>query len=186
MAIYFSSDFHFNHNKEFVWKARGYSSVEEMNNVIIDKFNSLISPEDDAYILGDLCLGGADNLDKSKECIENLNGKIHIILGNHCTNNRIKMYKQCKNVEEVIGYAYMLKYNKYHFYLSHYPTLTSNLDDDKPLKARVISLCGHSHATDRWADWDKGLIYHVEVDAHNCYPVLLDDIIEEIKIKYKE
>ena len=72
------------------------------------------------------------------------------------------------------------------FYLSHYPTLTSNLDSNEPLKARVINLCGHSHTQDRWADWDKGLIYHVEMDAHNCYPVLLDDIIEEIKNKVEE
>jgi hypothetical protein len=28
---------------------------------------------------------------------------------------------------------------------------------------------------------DKGLCYHVELDAHNNYPVLLDNIIEDIK-----
>ena len=27
-------------------------------------------------------------------------------------------------------------------------------------------------------------IYHVGIDSHNNYPVLLDDIIEEIKTKY--
>ena len=28
---------------------------------------------------------------------------------------------------------------------------------------------------------NKGLIYHVELDAHNNYPVLIDDIIEDIQ-----
>ena len=28
---------------------------------------------------------------------------------------------------------------------------------------------------------DKGLVYHVEVDAHNCYPISIDDIVTEIK-----
>jgi hypothetical protein len=29
-------------------------------------------------------------------------------------------------------------------------------------------------------------MYHVGVDSHNCYPVNLDDIIEEMKAKVKE
>jgi calcineurin-like phosphoesterase family protein len=50
----------------------------------------------------------------------------------------------------------------------------------------VINLCGHTHTTDRWSDFDKGLIYHVDVDAHDMKPTLLDDIIEEIKEKVNE
>ena len=156
-----------------------------MNETIIQKHNSIVAPDDSVFVLGDLCLGGADSLKNNKEFIERMNGNLYIIYGNHCTNKRIEMYKECKNVLDTIGYATLFSYEKYHFYLSHYPTLTSNLDDDKPLKARVINLCGHSHVQDRWADWDKGLIYHVEMEAHNCYPVLLDDIIEEIKNKIK-
>ena len=33
---------------------------------------------------------------------------------------------------------------------------------------------------------DKGLIYHVELDAHNCYPVSIDQIIEDIKMYRQE
>ena len=42
MAIYLTSDWHFGHDREFIWKARDYSSVEEMNEDQIDKINSLI------------------------------------------------------------------------------------------------------------------------------------------------
>ena len=71
--------------------------------------------------------------------------KIHIITGNHCTNPRIEMYGTCANVVEVIKHATVLKYHKQHFYLSHYPTLTANKDEDRPLKEKAINICGHSH-----------------------------------------
>ena len=120
--------------------------------------------------------------DYSLSCVKQLNGKLHIIRGNHDTNTRIELYKNCPNIIEVAEGKYF-KWNKYNFYLSHYPTLTSNHDNDKPLKARITSLCGHSHVEDPFYDWDKGLIYHVELDAHNCRPILIDDIVEEIKTK---
>ena len=37
--IYFSSDLHLNHDKDFIWRERGFSSVEEMNETIVDNFN---------------------------------------------------------------------------------------------------------------------------------------------------
>ena len=57
--------------------------------------------------------------------------------------------------------------------------------DEKSLKQKIINLCGHAHTLDRFADFDKGLIYHCEVDAHDNKPVLLDDIIQEIKTKVR-
>lgn len=80
------------------------------------------------------------------------------------------------------AWAIALKYKKYHFYMSHFPTLTGNLDDlNKPLKNKIINLCRHTHTTNPFVDMDKGIIYHCEVDAHNSYPVLLDNIINDIK-----
>lgn len=184
--IFVTSDWHFLHNKSFVYEPRGFSSVEEMNEAIITQHNAIVSPEDTVYCLGDCGLGGSDSLGEVKCYIEALNGNFIIVTGNHDTDRRIDMYETCKNVQEVYMHATTLRYRKYTFYLSHYPTLTGNADGDKPLRARVINLCGHSHASDRWADWDKGLIYHCEMDAHDCKPILLDDIIEEIKSKIQE
>lgn len=39
---YFTSDTHFGHNKEFVFKERGFNSVEEMNAAIIKNWNSVV------------------------------------------------------------------------------------------------------------------------------------------------
>lgn len=179
--IFVTSDWHFSHDREFVYKPRGFNSVEEMNIALVERHNSIVTPEDDVYVLGDLCLGGTDSLERNKEFISSMNGKLHIAFGNHCTDSRKKMYAELLNVVET-AWAIALKYRKYHFYMSHFPTLTGNLDDlNKPLKNKIINLCGHTHTTNPFVDMDKGIIYHCEVDAHNSYPVLLDNIINDIK-----
>lgn len=176
--IWITSDWHFNHDRSFIYEPRGFNNVNEMNQSIIKNFNSVVQYNDTVYCLGDCMLG---DLESGKQCLQQLNCQnIKIILGNHCTSNRIELYNSLPNFE-VLGYAAMLKYNGYHFYLSHYPSLTSNYDYDKPLKARTICLCGHTHTSDRFVDADKGLIYHVELDAHDNKVVPLDTIITEIK-----
>lgn len=175
--IYFTSDLHFNHDREFVYAPRGFSSVHEMNNAIINRWNSLVNMEDEVYILGDVMLG--DN-ESAIKMFKNLKGSIHIIRGNHDTNTRMDLYNDCYNVVEVTEGQY-LKIEGQNFYLCHYPTMTSNLDSDKPLKTRLISLAGHCHTKNKFKDMDKGLIYHVEVDAHNNKPVSIDTILEDIK-----
>lgn len=177
--IWLTSDLHLGHDKEFLWGSRGFGSINEHNKKIIENWNELIDWDDEVYVLGDLML---NNNDAGIRIIKNLPGKIHIILGNHDTPARIELYRSCWNIEEV-EYGMPLKYNGYNFFLSHYPTITSNWDYDKPLKARVINICGHVHCKDPFYDWDKGLIYHVELDAHQNKPILIDDVINDIKGK---
>ena len=55
--IWFTSDLHFGHDREFVWKARGFENIEDMNKAIVERFNSKVQPEDTVYILGDSMLG---------------------------------------------------------------------------------------------------------------------------------
>ena len=51
--IYVTSDLHFGHDREFIWKARGYNSIEEMNEDYVHKWNITVNDEDDATV-GDL------------------------------------------------------------------------------------------------------------------------------------
>ena len=44
--IYFSSDLHLNHNKDFIYLPRGFSSIEEMNDAILNNFCKTITSED--------------------------------------------------------------------------------------------------------------------------------------------
>ena len=179
--IYITSDTHFGHSKNFLYEPRGFKNIYDHDNAIIKNWNSIVQPEDEVYLLGDVMLN--DN-NYGLSCLKQLKGNIHIIRGNHCTNARVDLYKDCSNVVEVCD-AKWLTYSKQKFFLSHYPTLTDNHDDGKPL-SRIISLCGHVHTPDKWHDWDKGLIYHVEMDAHGCKPISIEQIIEDIKTKIEE
>lgn len=178
-AIWLTSDFHFGHNREFIWKARGFSSVDEMNETILTKYNALIKPEDNIYILGDLMLGSPDNI----EYIKQLHGKLHIVLGNHDTDTRAKMYCGLANVVEV-NYAIKFDYHKYHFYMSHFPTLTGNLEKES-LTQMTLNLYGHTHQKTNFY-MDMPFMYHVGVDSHDCTPILLDTIIQDMNDKVEE
>lgn len=175
--IYLTSDLHFCHNKDFLYGPRGFNNVQEMNEAIIRNFNSVMDWADKLYILGDCFLN--DNYEGMK-LMSHLPGEKYIIYGNHDTDTRQVLMGEAGF--HCLGYAHQQKINGYSFYMSHYPTLTSNYDDmNKPLKRRVINLCGHSHTQNRFQDFGKGLIYHCELDAHNMMPVCIDDIIKELE-----
>lgn len=174
--IYFSSDLHFNHNKDFLYKPRGFDSIDAMNMAVVSNWNSVITNEDDVYILGDLMLG--DN-EAGISLLKMLNGKLHIILGNHDTESRIELYKTLKNVIEIC-YAIQLKYKKAYFFLCHYPVITANFDDQLPWAKHLINLFGHTHQQYTFYN-DNLYMYNVGLDAHNCYPVSIEQIIEDIK-----
>ena len=178
--IFLTSDTHFGHDKIFLYEPRGFTNIQEHDAQIIKNWNEVISYCDDVYHLGDVMLG--DN-EHGLKCLKQLNGKIHIIYGNHCTDARRTLYESCYNVVEVVD-AKRLKYNGYHFYLSHYPTLTGNLERES-LKRMTLNLYGHTHQKTNFYE-DRPYMYHVGVDSHNCYPVALDTIIEDMKNKVKE
>lgn len=179
--IYFSSDLHLNHNKDFIYKPRGFNTIEDMNMTIINNWNEIISENDDVYLLGDLILG--DN-DMGMKLLRQLNGKIHVILGNHDTESRINLYKQLSNIVS-IEYATQIKYKKAYFFLCHYPVMTANFDDQLAWAKHLINLYGHTHQENLFYN-NNPYMYNVGMDAHNCYPVSIDQIIEDIKNKKDE
>jgi calcineurin-like phosphoesterase family protein len=177
--IYFSSDLHFGHDKDFIYRPRGFSSINEMNEAIIERFNSVVKNKDILYLLGDVMLG---NNDTNIEYLKRLNGHKVILTGNHDTNNRLSLYYFLDDVD-ILGYSDMIKYKKKHFYLSHYPTITSNMESN--INQTVINLYGHTHQKTNFYE-NKPFMYHVGVDSHNCYPISIDTIIEDIKNKIEE
>ena len=183
--IYVTSDLHFGHNKEFLFKPRGFDAIEEHDRTIIANWNSAVTENDVVYILGDLTLG---DLDYGISCIRQLKGNFYIILGNHDTDNRIEAYRQLPNVLG-ISYAMPLKYNKYRFFLTHYPTITSCDEKAKQsLKKCLINLYGHTHQK---TNFYNGIpyMYHVGLDSHNNTPVSLEQIIadcEEMAAEYRK
>ena len=54
--VFFTSDTHFNHDKEFIYGSRGYKDRYEHNDALIAKINEVVRPQDTLIHLGDFCL----------------------------------------------------------------------------------------------------------------------------------
>ena len=179
--IYFASDLHFCHDKDFVWQARGFESIDEMNAEIIRRWNERVYPDDDVYVLGDLTLG---DVEEGLRLIAKLNGYLHIMRGNHDTDKKVERYLELPNVVSV-QHADVLKYKKAIFWLSHYPTVTANYDDDKPWAQHLVCLFGHTHQEQPFYD-NNPYMYNVGMDAHNCTPISIEEIMNDIRNKKQQ
>lgn len=178
--IYLTSDWHFGHEKEFLWGPRNFTGPEQNAEEIIKRYNEIVTDEDDVYCLGDLML---KDTEFGMNCVKQLKGKIHIIRGNHDSDTRIELYKTLPNVVEICE-AKTLKVGKQHYFLCHYPTMTANYDD-KPYHNHIINLYGHTHQQTNFYN-NNPFMYHVGVDSHDCYPVSIEQINEDIHDKVNE
>jgi calcineurin-like phosphoesterase family protein len=66
--------------------------------------------------------------------------------------------------------------------LTHYPTITANADEQR--WQATINLHGHTHQTVNFTE-NYPFMYHVGVDSHWGYPVLLDNVITEMEAHWK-
>lgn len=176
-CVWITSDLHIGHNKEFIWKARGFNSLDEMNKKIIENIKTFVKENDDFYILGDLALG---DLDSAAIYLRQIPGNVHIILGNHDTERRIEFYQ---SLGWDVQFSTIIRYGKYRFYLSHYPTNTSNPGEDK-LSLAMINLYGHVHSKVSWIK-ENPFAFHVGLDSHNCTICNLNNIISTLRENIK-
>ncbi len=163
MNIWFTSDTHYDHWNIDQHCNRGFLSLEEMNETLIENYNKLVKPTDTLYHLGDFALKGA-----SDRIFNRLNGKKHLIKGNHDRNNVLLLdWKSIKEVD-------ILKIDNQLIFLSHYPHRSW------PHKYHgSYHLYGHVHGT--MEDYD--LSCDVGVDCWEFKPVHLDVIFERFKNK---
>lgn len=75
--IFAISDTHFGHKNMALY--RGFSSMEEHDNHIIEKWNSVVGKKDVVYMLGDVTMEKATNY----EILNKLNGVKKVVMGNH-------------------------------------------------------------------------------------------------------
>lgn len=177
--IYFTSDWHFNHDKDFIWKKRGYNSVEEMNDDLINKICSTLDEGDELWVLGDLVMG---DIDKAAAVLSRIPYSVHFLVGNHDTLRRVNLYDSLGWVNH--ERAIQVTDGSWDFYLSHYPTVTMNYDDVKKHHP-LINLHGHTHYQNKFYN-DNPYMYNVGVDSQNGYPVSIDKIKADIKEKLNE
>ena len=58
--IWLASDTHFCHDRAFVYEPRGFSCIGDMNEAIVERWNSVVKPGDIVYHLGDVMLNDND------------------------------------------------------------------------------------------------------------------------------
>ena len=78
--IFFTSDLHFGHRNIIRLCNRPFSSIEEMDNLLIQNWNHKVNRNDTVYILGDLMFR---NEKPPEEYLRQLKGKKHLLVGNH-------------------------------------------------------------------------------------------------------
>jgi calcineurin-like phosphoesterase family protein len=178
--IYLTSDLHFNHDRDFIYKPRGFNSVQDMNEALVKNWNDTVSDCDIVYVLGDFFLG--QDFDYIKDTINKLNGNIYLILGNHDTSAKELIYYMTPKILSIY-YSTIIVYKKRQFYLSHYPTMTADLQTN-PDKA-IYNLFGHTHSKDKFY-MNSPYNYNVAVDANDNRPISIDNIFIAIQDKIKE
>lgn len=142
---YYIADNHFFH-KGMIDRMdqRGFNDVEEMNEYMLQQWNSRVRRTDEVVCLGDLSIGNAIETNK---ILEQLNGRIFMIRGNH-DKFLDKAGVDLSRFEWVKDYAEMYD-NGRKVILCHYPIVCYNgqFRIDKDGNPKVYMLHGHIHRT---------------------------------------
>ncbi len=135
--IYYISDMHFGHNNVMRYDKRPFDTVTRMDETLVNNWNARVSGEDTVYVLGDAFFKGEE---RSLEILRRLNGKKHLIKGNH---DRVKG-RLGQEWESVADYAEITDGETF-VVLSHYPMLFYNRQH-----YGAVMLYGHVHNTREW------------------------------------
>lgn len=142
---YYIADCHFFHSAlNTKMDKRGFDSVLDMNDYMIDAWNNKVRRNDEVIILGDFSWGKAD---ETMDLLRTLNGKKYLITGNH------DLYLKDKNFDTSL-FGWIKPYaelndNNRKVILCHYPMPFYNgqyrLNDIG--EPKVYMLYGHIHNT---------------------------------------
>lgn len=166
--IWFTSDWHLNHYNILKYCNRPFKDVNQMNEIIINNYNSVVKEKDIVYFLGDFAFKNI------AEFSERLNGTKYLLPGSH--DKPSKTFGELGILEPI-----------YEFY-------PPNLLDEYGNK-RLIVLCHYSlrsWSKSHYASWHlfghhhgklepHGLSFDIGVDTNNFYPYSLEDVEKKMK-----
>ena len=166
---WFIADTNFGHSKilEYQPVHRPFKTIEEHDEVIIERWNSVVKPNDKVFHLGGFCLGGAKNV---KNYRQRLNGHKTLIMGKHDVYPLHWYLEIFKRVYGLLSYKHMI--------LSHMPVLP----DDR----FKLNVHGYLHAERvEIVDYDDSCLdpyyFCVSAEQNNLTPIHLDIIRERLK-----
>jgi calcineurin-like phosphoesterase family protein len=80
---FYTADPHFFHQNIIEFCNRPFGSVTEMNGRILSNYQSVMTPEDDLWIIGDVAVVSIDAADKLTGMLSSIPGRKHLVTGNH-------------------------------------------------------------------------------------------------------
>jgi calcineurin-like phosphoesterase family protein len=178
MTIWFTSDTHFGHRNICgptlsIWKEgyRHFKSLQDMEDEIVEKCNSLVGENDILYHLGDFIMG--PNVDTELPRIRSrIKCKtIHHIPGNH---HKFDKWPELKKQFTSFEHYYELKYKGKLIVCFHYPIASWN-----EMHHGSIHAFGHTHQSYK----GKGRCIDVGVEGWDYYPISIDRLIDECNKK---
>jgi len=183
---FFISDTHFCHSNILKFTddsgnlIRGgkFSSIEEMNETMIQNWNAVVKPQDKVYHLGDVFVG-VQHQDVATAIMTRLNGHKALYLGNH---DHIKQpaYHKFRYIELWSGG----RFKPHNFVCSHIPLRPDQMRNGE------YNVHGHIHQNlvQKPLEYGDGPVpeydphyINVCVEHTNYTPVAFEDIIARIK-----
>jgi len=161
---FFTSDTHFSQDRARELSKRPFKTVEEMDWTMIDRWNSVVGPEDTVYHLGDF---------GESWPIDYLNGNIVFIKGNYERDGKSEIPPGVTIYGD--GESLVLKDNKKpRLIMAHEPTKALEIQKKKSTPDDIIPVAfGHIHGRQKVKSW-KGV--DVGVDCNNFTPMSQDDL----------
>jgi calcineurin-like phosphoesterase family protein len=156
--VWFTADTHFGHQRTLELSKRPFKTVEEMDNAIIENWNSIVAKNDTVYHLGDF---------GDYKVREKLNGNIYLVLGNYERSDLDKGMVTLDDLLDLFKSVYkqidIAKINNQYYQMVHEPTHRVN---DK------FKLFGHIHKL----QMVKRNALNVGVDCHNFTPISIETV----------
>lgn len=160
MVTWFTSDTHFGHDAIIGNCKRPFANALEMDAALIHGWNAVVAPGDAVYHLGDFCYRASRSAVAYRQ---KLNGKIHLIAGNHDTGtvkDHADLFASVSQIKELTIEGQMLV-------LCHYP-----MREWPGFWRGAWHLFGHMHG--RMDGETIGRSLDVGVDSHHFRPIGMD------------
>ena len=162
--MFFTSDTHFSQERAMELSKRPFKNVREMDWTMIDRWNSVVGPNDTVYHLGDF---------GESWPVEYLNGNIVFVKGNYERDGKspvppdVTIYGDGESLTlKDAGRPWLI--------MAHEPTRALAIQKKKSGDGKLIPVAfGHIHGRQKVKEWDG---YDVGVDANNFTPVSRDDL----------
>jgi calcineurin-like phosphoesterase family protein len=162
--VFFTSDHHFDHTNIIKLCNRPFSSINEMNEVLIDNWNKTVPENGLIFILGDVVWSKDPR--RWITLMEKLNGQKILIKGNH---DDFKVLEKIEHLFLTIRERLELRLDSARLMLDHYP-----MKEWSGSYRGVYSLYGHIHEKD-FPD-AKYQQYNVSVERNKYRPISWNEV----------